>query len=108
MILKFVKKIGVLRVLLSLGVLIIMAAAPFADAPIEYSGWAMFPTLIAPALVPILFFVYLLEMTMARVFMSDKDGEERARYKFILWVDLIMLLGLVIFWLPFFIRLLRF
>ena len=106
MILTLVKKIGVLRTLLSVGVLVIMATAPFADGPIEYSGWAMFPTLVVPALVPILFFVYPLEMTMARVFMSDKDGEERARYKLILWVDLVMLLGLIICWSPFFIRLL--
>ena len=96
-----------LRALLSLGVLIIIIAAPFADAPIVYSGWAMFPTLIAPALVPILFFVYPLELTMTRIFMSDKEGEERARYKFILWVDFIMLLSLVIVWLPFFLRLLQ-
>lgn len=86
--------------------MIIMAAAPFANAPIEYSGWEMFPTLIAPAIVPILFFIYPLEMTMTSIFMADKEGKGRARYKFILWVDTIMLLGLVFTWLPFFIRLL--
>jgi hypothetical protein len=107
MISRFINKIGMLRALLSFGVLIVIITAPFADAPVVYSGWAMFPTLIAPALVPILFFVYPLELTMTRIFMSDKEGEERARYKFILWVDIIMLLGLVIVWLPFFLRLLQ-
>ena len=106
MVSKFVKQIGVLRALLSFAVLIIMAAAPFADAPIEHLSWAIFPTLIAPALVLILFFVYALEMTMTRIFMADTEGEERARYKFILRVHIIMLLGLIIFWLPFFLRLL--
>jgi len=76
--------------------------APFASGETQLSGWAMMPTLIAPALVPILFFVFPLDMTMSAVYMSGKSAEHKPRYRFIIAMDFVLLLMLILAWLPFF------
>lgn len=99
---KFIWRVGVLRAMLAAVTVLLILAAPFAGGETQLSGWAMMPTLIAPALVPILFFVFPLDMTMSAVYMSGKSAEHKPRYRFIIAMDIVLLLLLILAWLPFF------
>ncbi len=101
------QQLGVLRILLLALILIVAAMVLFMPAEFTTTGWAMVPSLIAPALVPIVFFVLLLEIMMSRIFMSDATGAKRQRFRTILTVDLLVLLILLVAWGPFFLRLIQ-
>ena len=75
---EFSQLLGPLRLVLALVLGILAAMAPFALAPTSYEGWAFATTVIVPALVPIFFFVTLLDVLMSAVFMSSSSGERRA------------------------------
>lgn len=100
------RKVGTLRVLHALFLLTLILSAPFAGGESARSGLAMWPTLIAPALVPIFVFVLPLDMTMAAISRSGESGEERARLTTVLRFNLVLLALLLGAWLPFFLSLL--
>lgn len=100
------EKIGLLRVLHALLLLALILSAPFAGGESARSGIEMWPTLIAPALVPIFVFVLPLDMTMAAISRSGQHGDERARLTTVIRFDLLLLLLLLVAWLPFFLALL--
>ena len=52
-------------------------------------------------------FVVLLDMLMTRIYMSDKAGAERARYRRILAAEAVAFALLVLAWIPFFAPLLE-
>ena len=82
MIKEFSQLLGPLRLALALVLGILAAMAPFALAPTSYEGWAFVTTVIVPALVPIFFFVTLLDVLMSAVFMSSSSvsaGQSIAR-----------------------------
>jgi hypothetical protein len=62
----------------------------------------MIATLIVPTLVPIVFMVLLLDIMMSTVFMVDKRGVERARLKYIVFLELLLTATLVVVWYPYF------
>ena len=112
--------LGPLRVALAVSTLLVILAAPFAEVSSELvtgwalwprmiaevsselvTGWALWPRMIAPALMPILAFVLPLDITMSRLIMLDKPPEQRSRYRFIIWCELIQLVLLLLAWLPF-------
>lgn len=101
------QRLGPQRGFLLVANLILMAMAPLSGGGATYSGWKLFPTVIAPSLVPIMIFVVLLDILMSLVFMADKPPVERARYRFIILASLAQIGGLVVFWLPFFLALVR-
>ncbi len=103
MIVNYIMRLGILRALLAalLGALVIMA--PFAGDRGEQSSWSMLPSLLAPALVPILVLVVLFDIVMSRVVMSVE--ERKVRYGTVLWTYLLLLLATAIFWGPFYSRL---
>lgn len=103
---RFLRDIGALRTVLFAAVLAVAATAPFAGGATVYSGWRMYPTLIAPTLAVMLFFVLALDMLMTWVFMVDHHGPERARYRAVLRGEILVLALLLVSWLPFFVRLL--
>ena len=70
------------------------------------TGWGVIPAYAAPGIVLFLVWGLLFDMLMARVFMSAKEGAERARYKTVLALDAALILALLIFWGPFFFSLL--
>lgn len=75
---------------------------------VAYSGWELIPTLIVPALVPIVFFGMLLELMMSTVFLVDaEEADKKARFKTIIKIDVVIIAGLLLFWVPTFMRLLR-
>jgi hypothetical protein len=101
----FLKRIGALRAMLAALTLAVVAFAPFAQGEVSYSGWAMVPTLIVPAISPIVFFVLLLDLLMARVFMGSTDEAGRRRYRTVAWMDVALVVLLVLAWVPFFMTL---
>jgi len=107
MLCRLVARIGVLRALLASLTIFLIAMAPFAGGQTQLSGWAMIPTLIVPAVVPMLLFVFPLDMTMSGIYLSSKAVDQRPRYKFIIIMDSMLLATLILAWLPFFYRLLR-
>jgi hypothetical protein len=96
---------GVLRVALIALVILDMLGAPRPGTSAVYSGWEMAPTLILPVLAPILLQVLLLDALMGRVLMSSAQGAERIRYRRIVTVNLVFSIALVLWWLPYFLKL---
>ncbi|KAA3630842.1 MAG: hypothetical protein DWQ08_05615 [Proteobacteria bacterium] len=104
--LEFIRKIGTLRLLHAMLLAALILSAPFAGGESARSGLAMWPTLIAPALVPIFVFVLPLDMTMAAISRAGEEGAEHARLTTVLRFDLLLLVLLLGAWLPFFMALL--
>ena len=102
----FFRYVGPLRSMLYILILILIVAALFSMGETQKSGLMMFPTLIAPALVPMLFFVNLLDATMCLIMMSGKDAMQRRRYRHMILYDLLSLFLLFAVWTPFYRRLL--
>jgi hypothetical protein len=105
--LKLFQKIGPLRVLHALFLLVLILSAPFAMGESAHSGLRMWPTLIAPALVPIFVFVLPLDMTMAAISRSGVEGEEHQRLTTVIRFDMILYALLLGAWMPFFLSLLQ-
>lgn len=95
-------QLGPLRLMLVGLTLMLIILVPKPGTPSELSGWRVISTLIAPATAPIVFFVLLLDLLMARVWMSDTTGDERKRYKIIMLVNALLALAVLLAWLPFF------
>ncbi len=103
---EFLRQIGPLRVLHGLFIIVLAASAPFAGGEAAHSGLSMWPTLIAPALVPIFVFVLPLDMTMAAVARSGAEAGERLRLGRVLRFDAGLFVLLLAAWLPLFSQLL--
>ena len=99
------QQMGVLRVVLVSGAIADILAAPSPGTPVVYTGWAVVTTLIVPVLAPILLQVLLLDALMGRVLMSSSQGTERARYRRVMIVDLVIAAMLVAGWAPYFLAL---
>lgn len=96
------QQMGALRVALVAGAIVDMLAAPSPGAPVVYSGVDLVTTLIVPVLAPILLQVLLLDALMGRVLMSSHTGAERARYRRIVTVNLVIGFALALRWTPYF------
>ena len=105
-ILSVARLLGVLRLLLCLGVVFVTVLAPLAGDDVFYSGWQMVPTLVAPAVMPIFFFIILLDTMMCLVYRLDNTGNERRRLIWIVRIELALLVVMILAWLPAFHRLL--
>ena len=123
-------ELGTLRIALLAAVAVLVASAPFASfvgdgsVEIDFSAALMaesgglgsngtelslgllWVTLIAPPLAVMMAFVVPLDMLMSRIYMTDKQGAERARYRRILAAEALALALLVGLWTPFFASLL--
>ena len=99
------RQMGVLRVVLIALVILDMLASPRPGTAVVYGGWESVTTLILPVLAPILLQVLLLDALMGRVMMSSAKGAERARYRRIVVVNLLFGAALVLWWLPYFLKL---
>jgi len=87
-VLKYLAGLGPLRLMLGTAAISMMILRPASGAEAIYEGWAVFPTLLFPALAPIVFMVLLLDALMSRVLMSAKQGGEKDRLQRALWTDL--------------------
>ena len=95
-------RLGTLRIVLALTVVVMLFASPAPGTHPVYHGWGMIPTLIVPTLAPIVFMVLLLDAMMSAVFMVDKRGAERARLKYIVFLHLLLAATLIAVWYPYF------
>ena len=93
-----------LRKILALVTVLIACVGPFLDGTADLRGWRIFPTVIAPAIMLILVFVLPLDMTMARIFLSDADDARRRELSTAIRVEAWLMLILLLAWTPFFIR----
>ena len=87
------------------GILLMIVAAAFSLGGVQKSGIMMFPTLIIPAMVPMMFFILPLDMTMCAIMMSGKDDVAKRRYRKLIVCDLVVMAALFAAWWPFFFRL---
>ncbi len=99
---RFVSRLGTLRTALVSVIVILTVLAPFALLPTGYEGWALVSTVIVPALVPIFFFVTLLDVLMSSIYKSSSEGETRSHYRFVIQVELVFLVVMVAAWAPLF------
>ena len=95
-------RLGTLRILLMLPALALLFVAPTPGTRPEYHGWGMIQTLILPTLVPMVFLVLLLDVMMSAVFMVDKRGAERARLRYVVFLQLLLAAMLMAVWFPYF------
>mgnify|MGYP003331303033 CR=1 FL=1 len=95
-------QLGTLRVSLVGVMFFLTILSPFALKTTVYEGWGLFSTVIVPALVPIFFFVALLDVLMSAVFKSSVAGEAQARYRLIIRTELVALAIMTIAWFPLF------
>jgi hypothetical protein len=103
----FVARLGALRTMLLSVLLALIVLGPFAGGPVEAPGASVLLSVVAPAFYVIMLFVLPLDITMSSVFMSDKQGEERARFRFIIRTEVAFFVVMLLAWLPFVIRLLK-
>jgi len=62
----------------------------------------MVPTLIVPAIAPILFFVLGFDLMMSSILAADKKDDEKAKFYFIIKLEAILLVTMFLFWLPYY------
>ena len=102
-----VSMFGALRVLLVIGVIALIVAAPFSDGPAHTTGWPLVRSVIAPTLFVIMVFVLPLDITMTLVFLSDRQGPERRRLRRIVQTEAVLFVAMLTAWIPLLMRLLR-
>ena len=91
---------------LDAAVAMVVTAGPSESPEVAWSFGLLWTTLIAPPLAVMMVFVVPLDMLMSRIYMTDKQGAERARYRRILAAEALALALLVGVWTPFFVALL--
>jgi hypothetical protein len=108
-VLSTLRQAGLLRWLLLAFTLMLMLAAPFAFVFIgmQTTGWRFFLAEVVPALVPSMFFVYPLDMTMCRVKMDGADTQAKRHHKRMIAFNFYQMVFLFVAWLPFFLALFK-
>jgi len=94
--------LGALRLMLYVAAVLCLLLRPAPGTPAEFSGWGMFPTLIAPITVPLVIAVLGLDAIMARVMATDPEHGPPARYRLAIRLDLLFVIVLIAWWLPYF------
>ena len=100
----FFAQIGPLRVALATIVLALLPMALIMD-PGNKSGWAFIPTYVAPGLVVFIFWILPFDMLMAKIFKGGEGADDPAAYRAVYKLDIALMLGMLVFWAPFFVNL---
>lgn len=98
---------GPLRLLLIAVVGVLVLLGPFSGGSVDFTGFALITTLVAPVAYAIFVFVLPLDMTMTALFMTDTTPQRRAALKRALITEAVLLAVMMITWLPFTLKLLR-
>lgn len=98
------KQVGPLRLLFAALVVFCLLLVFLPDG--HGTGWYVLSAHVAPALVILIIWVLLFDVLMASIFMSQKHGQERLRYRHILLWDGFLIVALCAFWGPYFASLL--
>ncbi|MGD8783791.1 MAG: hypothetical protein PVG75_05110 [Thioalkalispiraceae bacterium] len=96
------RALGPLRFALLSAVALSFILRPELGVKLSYEGWHVVTDLLVPVITPILFMLLLLDAIMAMVYRSDKSVEVKARYLRIVFINLILALALLFYWLPFY------
>jgi len=91
-----------MRVVLLFVVLISIIFKPVPGTEIVYEGWPVFSTLLLPVFSPILLMLLWLDSLIAKLWSTQTQGKEQARYKMILRINLVLSLIFIIVWWPYF------
>jgi hypothetical protein len=102
---RWARRIGPLRVTLLAAAVLVVIFAPAPGTRAIYHGWGLVRTVLLPVFAPLVVMLLLLDALMARVFLSDAEGEGRARLRAVLWLNLLVALALVLYWIPYFVAL---
>lgn len=81
-------------------VLILFPAAPGSE--FNFNWPEILPTLIAPVLTPLVFFGLLLDTLMAPILRSQYQDAARRRYRWVIILNIVLLVLLVLRWYPFY------
>jgi hypothetical protein len=100
-------KLGTLRTMLVIIVMLLILMGPVSGGEARIEGFALFTSVVAPAFYVIMLFVLPLDITMSRVFMTEAQGADRARYRFIIWLEAALFALMLFAWLPFILKLLK-
>lgn len=71
-----------------------------------YEGWRIIPDQVVPGLVVLIVWALPFDILMIKVFMSDQDEAAKARGRQVIRIDLLLIILLLLFWVPFFMRVL--
>lgn len=96
---------GALRLMLAALTIVNILYVQKPGTPPVYSDWDLGPTVIAPVMAPLVLMVLMLDMLMSRVMMVDTKGQARKRLRRVILVELLLALGLLLVWLPYFLAL---
>lgn len=99
------QQFGALRIGLAAATVVLLVVVPEPRAPTVLEWPDVVPTLIAPALAPLVLMVLMLDLMMSRIFSSGADTAEKRRLKKITFLNLALAIALVVRWLPFFLAL---
>ena len=88
-------------------VLLLIVMGPISGGDARITGFAVFTSVVAPAFYVIMLFVLPLDITMTRVFMKEATGDEQSRYRFIIRLEVVLLVLMLLAWLPFILKLLE-
>ena len=98
--------LGLFRTVMLALIVLLAVLGPFNDGQTYVEGWPLFTSVVAPAMMVIMIFVLLLDITMTRVFASEAEPTRQAQLRFASVVDSWGLLLLVLTWAPFVARML--
>lgn len=101
----FAVQFGVLRLMLAVLAIVNILYVQEPGTPPIYAGWDLAPTVIAPVMAPLVLMLLMLDMLMSRVMMVDAKAEARGHLRHVILVELVLALGLMLAWLPYFLAL---
>ncbi|MFQ6022255.1 MAG: hypothetical protein ACE5NW_05995 [Acidiferrobacterales bacterium] len=102
---KLLTQFGPLRLALACAAVVAIFSALEPGTPGVYTGWNFVPTVLIPVLVPLIFMVLMLDTLMSAVFLSGKEGVERRRFKAIMATNVVLAVGVLLAWLPYYLSL---
>lgn len=93
---------GVQRIFLALFSGTALVLCLFADTQLSPEGWGILFGVVVPAMPPLLFMVYGLDLMMSRIWRGEYDQQAAKRYDNIAIFNLIMMILLASVWVPVF------
>lgn len=95
-----IKDLGILRIILIAAAILLALFSTEPGTAAARSGWQIIPSLVMPAMTPLVFMVLLFDFMMCRIRMSD--DAVRKKFSNISYIEIAVALFLLLMWLPFF------
>jgi hypothetical protein len=92
--------LGPMRIAMGVISLITVVLMPAPSTPPDYESWRILSTAVAPAVVPILVTVYLLDILMAILHSREPVNPRGRRFGFIILTDVMFIALLLAVWMP--------